>query len=539
MNISEPSLIGATSPPDRSSRYDAVVVGGGHNGLVAAAYLARGGLSVLVLERNGRLGGAAVSEAIFAGRDARLSRYAYLICLFPQGIADDLDLRVKRRRRAIASCTPYERGGGRAALILSNVDEERSRKSFEALAGPSDWRGYQAFLSLQAALAERIWPSLLEPLRTRAAWQSSLTSAVERQAWDAFVEQPLGHAIEEHVRNDLVRGLIFTDAKIGVFTHPGDPSLLQNRCFLLHVVGQGTGEWQVPVGGMGSLVDGLVESAKNGGAQLLTGAAVEAIHPGTPLHSIVFRLDGEEHIVEASRVLVNASPSVFDRLLGIAHVSRPGDEGSVGKINLLLRRLPRPKAAVDPRDAFRGTFHVDESYDELRASYRQAAAGQLPDRPPFETYCHTLTDDSILGPDLREAGYHTLTLFGLDAPYRLFESDNESTRSELLRRYFHGLNRQLDEPLEDCLALDRDGHRCVEIKTPIDLERELGLDHGNIFHGAPSWFFAEYADQSGRWGVETLFERIYRCGSSALRGGAVSGIPGHNAAKCIFEEMGV
>jgi phytoene dehydrogenase-like protein len=109
----------------------------------------------------------------------------------------------------------------------------------------------------------------------------------------------------------------------------------------------------------------------------------------------------------------------------------------------------------------------------------------------------------------------------------------------LLGRYLHGLNRQLDEPIEDCLALDREGRRCVEIKTPVDLEQELGLDRGNIFHAAPSWFFAENAEQSGRWGVETPFDRIYRCGSSAMRGGAVSGIPGHNAAKCIFEELGI
>jgi phytoene dehydrogenase-like protein len=532
-------LPGTARPADLSTRYDAVVVGGGHNGLVAAAYLARAGLSVLVLEQCDRLGGAAVSEAIFAGRDARLSRYAYLISLLSRSIVDDLGLHVKRRRRAIASCTPYERGGESGALILSNIDEERSRRSFESLAGPSDWRAYQAFLGLQRALAERIWPSLLQPLRSRAEWVASLSSELERRAWDAFVERPLGEAIEAHVRDDLVRGLIFTDAKIGVFTHPGDPTLLQNRCFLLHVVGQGTGEWQVPVGGMGALTDGLVECVSAAGARLLTRATVDAIHPGSPRHSVVFHLDGQEHVVEARRVLVNASPRTFNRLLRMTHSAQPGDEGSVGKVNMLLRRLPGLKAVVDRRDAFRGTFHVDESYDEMRTSYRQSAAGELPDRPPFETYCHTLTDDSILGPGLREAGYHTLTLFGLDVPYRLFETNNEATRSELLHRYFHGLNRQFAEPIEDCLALDREGRRCVEIKTPVDLEHELGLDQGNIFHAAPSWFFADDASEAGRWGVETQFERIYRCGSAATRGGAVSGIPGHNAAKCIFEELGV
>ena len=126
----------------------------------------------------------------------------------------------------------------------------------------------------------------------------------------------------------------------------------------------------------------------------------------------------------------------------------------------------------------------------------------------------------------------------VDVPYRLFESKHDETKAELVRRYLAGLNRYLDEPIEDCLALDQNGKVCLEAKTPPELEHELALNRGNIFHGAPSWFFAE-AGEGGRWGVETEYERIYRCGASAVRGGAVSGIPGHNAAKCIFEELGL
>jgi phytoene dehydrogenase-like protein len=242
--------------------------------------------------------------------------------------------------------------------------------------------------------------------------------------------------------------------------------------------------------------------------------------------------------VEATRILVNAGPQVFDRLLGLAHVDTPADEGAACKVNMLLRRLPRLKAGhIDPRDAFAGTFHIDESYEQMETSYRQAAAGQLPDRLPAEMYCHTLTDASILDEDLRAAGYHTLTLFGLDVPYRLFEQEHDARKAETLRRYLAGLNRLLAEPIEECLAVDRAGKPCVEIKTPQDLEREVGLNRGNIFHAGLSWFFAETAEQAGTWGVETPFERIYRCGSSAQRGGAVSGIPGRNAAQCIFDEL--
>ena len=270
---------------------------------------------------------------------------------------------------------------------------------------------------------------------------------------------------------------------------------------------------------------------------LVTGASAESIQLGNAQHTVSFRVGAQEHSIEATRVLVNAGPQVFDRLLGRSHEVQASDEGSVAKVNLLLHRLPRLRADVDPSDAFRGTFHVDEGYEAMQQSYRQAAAGQLPDRPPFEAYCHTLTDDSILGPSLRERGYHTLTLFGLDVPYRLFETEPDATKAELVRRYFHALNRYLVDPIEDCLAVDQNGKPCVEAKTPPELERELALNRGNIFHRAPSWFFGD-DESSGRWGVETEYERIYRCGASAIRGGAVSGIPGHNAAKCIFEEMG-
>jgi phytoene dehydrogenase-like protein len=519
-------------------RYDAAIVGGGHNGLVAATYLARAGQSVLLLERNAEFGGATTSQRVFAGMGARLSRYAYLVSLLPRAIIDELGLAFSTRGRAMASCTPYERDGRHNALLISNVDEALSRASFAALTGEVDWRGYRRLLELERVFAARVWPSLLQPLRSRAEWRASLETPLERAAWEALVERPLGETLEREIHDDLLRGVLLTDGKIGLFTHAHDETLLQNRCFIAHVIGNGTGEWQVPVGGMGTLVETLLDRARAAGVELASGACAAAIHRGTPRHALRFEHEGHEHAVEATRILVNAGPQVFDRLLGLAHADTPADEGAACKVNMLLRRLPRLKAGqIESRDAFAGTFHIDESYEQMRTSYQQAAAGQLPDRLPAEMYCHTLTDASILDADLRAAGYHTLTLFGLDVPYRLFEQEHDVRKAETLRRYLAGLNRLLAEPIEECLALDAEGKPCVEIKTPQDLEREVGLNRGNIFHAGLSWFFAETAEQAGTWGVETPFERIYRCGSSAQRGGAVSGIPGRNAAQCIFDEL--
>lgn len=515
------------------TRYDAVVIGSGHNGLVAAAYLARAGWSVLVLERNDWLGGATASQRVFPDHDAWLSRYSYLVSLLPPRIVEELGLRFTTRRRATASFTAYtDAAGADRGLLLSNVDEARSRASLRELTGSdAAWTRYQRLLALEAELAALAWPSLLEPLRSREHFRRQLRTAEAREAWEGFVERPLGEIIERHADHDVLRGLLLTDGKIGVVAHAHDPSLLQNRCLLYHVIGNGTGEWQVPVGGMRALVEALLDAGRAHGVACLTGAPALRVHPGGAAHAVTFAHEGREVTVDAGHVLVNAAPSAFARLLGEPWTPRPGDEGSVMKVNMLLRRLPRVRAAgVASEEAFGGTFHIDEGYDALARSFAQAMAGELPDRPPAEIYCHTLTDDSILSPELRAQGWHTLTLFGLDMPHRLFAADHDARKAEVRRRYLAALDRICAEPFEDCLARDRHGEPCLEIKSPQDIEAEVGHDLGNIFHDELSWFFTDDPAQEGTWGVETAHPRLWRCGASAMRGGAVSGIPGRNAA---------
>ncbi|MBP2646615.1 MAG: FAD-dependent oxidoreductase [Gemmatimonadetes bacterium] len=522
-----------------STRYDAVIVGSGHNGLVAAAYLANAGQSVLVLERNDWIGGATASQRVFPDYEAFLSRYAYLVSLLPRLILDELGISFETRRRSVASFTAYERDGAARGLVISDADEARSKASLRELTGGDRaWDGYQALLRLEGALAAQAWPSLLRPIRSRGYWADRFSaSALEREAWESFVERPLGEAIESHVQHDVLRGLLFTDGKIGVFSHAHDPSLIQNRCFLYHVIGQGTGEWRVPVGGMRTLVDGLIRRATDAHARIEANSPVAAVYDLGKRHAVVFEHDGREQTVDADRVLVNAGPRTFARLFGREYASIATDEGSVTKVNMLLCRLPRLRApGIAPAEAFAGSFHVDEGYAAMEASYRQAEAGALPELPPFEIYCHTLTDDSILSPALRAEGYQTLTLFGLDAPYRLFAKDEAARKEELTRRYLAALNRVTAEPFEDCLARDSKGGLCIEIKSPQDLERELDLDLGNIFHNSLSWFFTDDPEEDGTWGVETDMRGVYRCGSSALRGGAVSGVPGFLVARKIFEE---
>src|SRR5262249_30425330 len=147
------------------TKYDVVILGAGHNGLVAASYLGRAGLSVLLLEKNDYIGGATTSQRLFPHYDARLSRYAYLVSLFPQKIIRDLWLNLELRRRAIASYTPYVSHGQHGALVLSNLEEDVSRKSIIDLTGSdAEFDAMKRFYNLPRVFAEQIWDSMLEPL---------------------------------------------------------------------------------------------------------------------------------------------------------------------------------------------------------------------------------------------------------------------------------------------------------------------------------------------------------------------------------------
>jgi phytoene dehydrogenase-like protein len=483
------------------------------------------------------LGGAASSEEVFPGVDVRLSRYSYLVSLLPAKVIADLGLRLELRQRPIAACAPYERDGRQDALLLSNTDAGRTRRSLESLAGPAGPRELAALSELQVEFARLVFPSLIEPLRTRDEWRARLKTPQQREAWERFVERPLGETLEELIGDDLLRGLIMTDAKTGHLTRGRDPSLLQNRIFTYHVIGDGTGEWKVPVGGTGHLVDELSRVAGETGARLETGAAVEAVHPGGSSHGIEADLDGRTIELEARWVLANCTPRSLARMLGRPYEPRPEDQGSVIKANMLLRRLPQLQSGVEPREAFAGTFRINERYSQMEESYREAASGVLPAEPPADVYCHTLTDPSIMSDELRASGAHTLTLFGFDVPYELARREGPELRDEVWRRYVTALDRMLAEPFEDCLARDADGRPCLEVMSPVDLEADLGLDRGNIFHRALSWFFTDEPEQAGDWGVETDIPRLYRCGSSAERGGCVSGIPGHNAAQRVLADL--
>ena len=251
---------------NEANSFDVVIVGGGHNGLVASCYLAKAGLKVVILEKNNSLGGATVSQKVFPEYEARLSRYSYLVSLLPDQIVKDLDLKFKTIEREVSSFTPESVDGKDLGLLINRGLVGQTSDDFLAMTGSSDEiAAWESFYADVQKLADAIAPTMLQKLPTR----SQLKEKVGNKIWDEIIENPLEAVLESRFKSDVVRGIVFTDGLIGTFSDGKD--LIANICFLYHLIGNGTGDWKVPVGGMGALVAELVEKARKLGVTFVFG----------------------------------------------------------------------------------------------------------------------------------------------------------------------------------------------------------------------------------------------------------------------------
>ena len=508
-----------------SIHYDAIIIGSGHNGLVAACYLALSGKKVIILEKNDYIGGATTSIEAFKGVDARLSRYSYLVSLLPDQIIRDLSLNFATISRTVSSYTPYfDDEGDKGLLINRNFDEE-TKESLSLLTGNDEESlAWENFYSSVLEFAQVVAPTMLQPLPT----ESEIQELVDPLTWIELVENTLGQTLHDNFFDDLVKGVVLTDGLIGTFTGANDHAA--NKCFLYHLIGNGTGEWKVPQGGMGALVAELVRRCDELGVEIKTNVEVTSLQE----EGSSILVTTQDEVLRAKIALANCSPQVLEKISGIPAPTLR--DGSQLKINMVLQKLPELKSGIDPRVAFAGTFHINESYFQLERAFEEARSGKIPTEIPSEMYCHTLTDPSILSPELNARGFHTLTLFALHTPASLFDRDHDAVKEEVVKRILSGLNDYLVRPISEYLALDEDGAPCIEAKTPQELEQAIGLPRGNIFHGDLQFPWKVNGDPR-KWGVETNSQRILIAGSGAVRGGGVSGIAGHNAAMAALETL--
>ena len=517
------------------NEFDVAIIGGGHNGLVAAGYLAKAGLSVVVLEKQDVLGGAAISAQSFKGIDARLSRYSYLVSLLPKQIIEDLGIEVELAPRRFGSFTPDPISG--SGLLIDKHDSAATAASFASVNAAPDFDRWNEFYAKTEVIAQKLFGTVLEPMRT----EHEVAELLGPELWREFFERPIGETIEASFESDLVRGVVMTDALIGTFASNHGAELDANICFLYHVIGNETGEWSIPVGGMGAVTTSMAKRARELGADLRTDCEVQSIgelDSSGNNRTVSYEENGVTKTLTARHLLANVSRPVLSKLLGKS--AEHSIEGAQVKVNMLLSRLPRLKAGTDPVAAFGGTFHINENFEQLQTAFDQAERGVIPNPLPCEIYCHSLTDPSILGPELQASGAQTLTVFALHTPHSLLKGrDNDAMREAFEKAVIASINTVLDEDICDLLLTDADGQPCIETKTTQDLEDALGLPGGNIFHAPLSWPFvvndAALKTPAQRWGVDSGFDGILFCGSTAQRGGAVSGIAGHNAAMAVIE----
>ncbi|MGQ0804174.1 MAG: phytoene desaturase family protein [Actinomycetota bacterium] len=501
-------------------RWDVVVVGGGHNGLTAAAYLARAGRSVLVLERRDRVGGACTLEQPFADDRYVVSPCAYLVGLLHPLVIEELALARYGYRTFVADptqWTPFEDG----TALTQWLDPARTRAELETLS-PRDVEGLLAY--------EAIFTRIRSALRTgpRDTWVGDAPSRAELEALlgdDTEARDvvlggaPIADVIERHVGDERLRTALHGQGIIGTAAGPRDPGTAWIHA--LHSLGL-IGGWSYVEGGMGRISFGIADAARDAGAAIEADAPVAAIRPGEGVD-----LEGGDRI-EAGTVVSNVDPKRTLALCGDADVpaefrARVDEwrcESPVVKVNCALTRLPTFTAAPDrPEHVCRAQVEIGRSIDQTQAAFEASRRGE-PAVEWCEVYFQTPYDPSVAPP-----GRHLMSVFAQYAPYELAEGGWDDRRDEIGDLVLAAIARFAPD-VADCVE-ER------QVLGPPDVEARIGLTGGHIFQGEclPDQMWER------RFAPRTPIPGLYLCGAATHPGGSVIGINGRNAAMAVLEDL--
>jgi phytoene dehydrogenase-like protein len=531
-----------TPAPARPSRasYDAVVVGGGHNGLTCAAYLARAGERVLVLERRHVLGGAAVSEELHPG--FTFSVCSYVVSLLRPRIVRELEL--ARHGLAILplGCSFSPLPDGRS--LCRWPDPHRTRQEI-ARFSPRDAEVYPQFGLAMTRLArfakELIDAPPLDPtsmaprdwLRlVRLGRRMRALDDEERLQQLQLLTMSAVDFLDRWFESDVLKAPMSVSGIIGTFLGVRSPGTAY--VLLHHYMGEIDGAfraWGFARGGTGSVSAAIASAARAHGAEIVTGAAVERIRVAGGRATGVVLAGGDE--IAARSVLSAVDPRrTFLGLVGEEHLDRPFVDavrryklrGSSGKVNLALDRLPEFRARPGDGPHLQGDIAIAPSVDYLERAYDQAKYGDYSERPYLNVVIPSLVDPSVAPP-----GRHVVSIFVQYAPYAIKEGAHRWPE----RREAFG-DAVVDTLAEYCPGL-RESILYRQVLTPWDLEQEFGLTEGNIFHGELGLDQLGFLRPVPAWSrYRTPLPGLWLCGSGAHPGGGVMGAPGELAAKALL-----
>ena len=516
--------------PQHTEQFDAIIIGAGHNGLVAAGYLARAGKKVLVLEQRDRVGGACTLEEPFPG--FTMSPCAYVVSLLRPEIIRDLELHrygfdayVKDPQMFV----PYQDGN----YLFLRASTEKTIEGIRRLS-PHDAEAYPKFLRFFERASEILNPILLEEPPSVADLAGRFRGEDE-EIYRYLMFGNLYDMLADYFESDYLRAAFAGQGVIGSFIGSKTPGSVYVMWH--HMFGEVNGEqgmWGYVRGGMGRISFAMAASAEAHGAIIRTDTRVAQVLVHNGRAEGVRLENGEE--LRASAVLSNADPKrtffqfCSDAGLDKDFLKRIGKfktDSAVIKINVALKELPNFKCLPGTTPALQhfGSCEISPTPDWVQNAYEDAMHGELSKKPYIEAYMQSSTDRSIV-----PEGFHTISMFCQYAPYRLKGREwSDEVKNEMADRIFATMNEFA--PNFTDAVVDR------QILSPVDIEQRYGMANGNIFHGeiTPDQLFSlRPTPECAHY--RTPIEGLYLCGSGVHPGGGVMGAPGHNAAKALLSD---